>query len=72
MPAATKLKIVCICRASWRTRGTKPACRDYAGAVTIPEATHYVHLDRPERRRGRLLAEVIRTLAQTAVAKAAH
>jgi len=40
--------------------------------VTIPEATHYVHLDRPERRRGRLLAEVIRTLAQPAVAKAAH
>ncbi|PLU08803.1 hypothetical protein BMJ34_00920 [Sinorhizobium medicae] len=38
--------------------------------VTIPEATHYVHLDRPERRRGRLLAEVIRTLAQPAVAKA--
>ncbi|WP_221093701.1 alpha/beta fold hydrolase [Rhizobium bangladeshense] len=38
--------------------------------VTIPEATHYVHLDRPERGRSRLIAEVTRTLAQPATMKA--
>lgn len=37
--------------------------------VTIPRATHYVHLDRPERGRSRLIAEVTRTLAQPADVK---
>lgn len=38
--------------------------------VTISDATHFVHLDRPERGRSRLLAEVTRTLAQPANVKA--
>ncbi|WP_234781855.1 alpha/beta fold hydrolase [Sinorhizobium saheli] len=37
--------------------------------VTIPGATHYVHLDRPERGRSRFIAEVTRTLAQPADVK---
>ncbi|KOF22368.1 alpha/beta hydrolase [Ensifer adhaerens] len=40
--------------------------------LTIPEATHYVHLDRPERGRRSFLAEVIRTLAQPAKVRAAR
>jgi pimeloyl-ACP methyl ester carboxylesterase len=32
--------------------------------VTIPKATHYVHLDRAERGRGQFLAEVTDFLAQ--------
>ncbi|ABD88287.1 alpha/beta hydrolase [Rhodopseudomonas palustris] len=41
-------------------------------AVTIPDATHYVHLDRAERGRSGFLAEVIRTLAQPAGIQAAR
>ncbi|MBZ4417422.1 alpha/beta fold hydrolase [Myxococcus sp. RHSTA-1-4] len=37
-------------------------------AVTIPEATHFVHLDRPERGRGLFLEEVTRFLATPAPA----
>ncbi|TCU23788.1 alpha-beta hydrolase superfamily lysophospholipase [Rhizobium azibense] len=40
--------------------------------VTIPEATHYVHLDRPDRGRSSFLSEVIRTLEQPVETKAAH
>jgi pimeloyl-ACP methyl ester carboxylesterase len=32
-------------------------------AVTIPDATHFVHLDRPERGRARFLDEVVRFLS---------
>ncbi|PJR13253.1 alpha/beta hydrolase [Sinorhizobium meliloti] len=38
--------------------------------VTIPQATHFVHLDRPERGRTRFLAEVSRTLARPANVRA--
>ena len=40
--------------------------------VTIPEATHYVHLDRSERGRNSFLAEVVRTLEHPPKARAAH
>ncbi|HEX5505580.1 MAG TPA: alpha/beta fold hydrolase [Thermomicrobiales bacterium] len=37
-----------------------------ARAVTLPDATHFVHLDRPERGRDRFLAEVLAFLADAA------
>lgn len=37
-----------------------------ARTITIPEATHFVHLDRPERGRTRLLEEVLAFLGQRA------
>ncbi|MEY9324709.1 alpha/beta fold hydrolase [Sinorhizobium fredii] len=40
--------------------------------ITIPEATHYVHLDLPERGHSSFLAEVIRTLSQPRATKAAR
>jgi len=35
-----------------------------AGSVTIPNATHFVHLDRPERGRDRLLSELLPFLSR--------
>ena len=37
-----------------------------ARVVALPEATHFVHLDRPERGRERFLAEVLAFLADGA------
>ena len=39
-------------------------CARTVRAVTIPEATHYVHLDRPERGRDLLMKEVLGFLAE--------
>jgi pimeloyl-ACP methyl ester carboxylesterase len=39
-------------------------CARTVRAVTIPEATHYVHQDRPERGRDLLMKEVLGFLAE--------
>jgi pimeloyl-ACP methyl ester carboxylesterase len=38
----------------------------YVRKVTLPDATHYVHLDRPERGRNVFLKEVVSFLAEGA------
>jgi pimeloyl-ACP methyl ester carboxylesterase len=64
--------------ASERDFWSRPADRDKMGhdlahararVVVIPKATHFVHLERPEYGRDRLLDELVRFLRDSSVGK---